>query len=171
MVQLRPRNYRCEVYLRTDTIGDFDAQQRVLDRIHALDERNGRFTGRKEAEWNGVETRECDSRDEMRATYEDFEAWADANGFSLKPAFAVGPRYIPGTTKLRDAILFPVVALAIYRDEELRAVLPSSDPVNHYTVEEALEGFERGDIDRWLARFSGVTVGRTAPHLTGAVEI
>ena len=157
-------DYRCELYYRTDTIGHFDVQRRILEQVESLADR-GVFDRTVDATWQQVETRESDGSEPAHATYREFRDWAAANGFSLEPAFDVRPRYVPGTTEIRDTVIFPVVALAIYGDDELRAVLPSSDEFGHYTVPEALEGFERGDLHRWLARFTGVTVERTAPHL------
>lgn len=156
---------RAELYLRTDTIGTYRAQKRVLDRIRALDEKGIFDEAGVASTWHGVETYAGDVRPEAIKTYEEFQDWADANDFSLAPAFEQRQRYVPGTTELRDAVLFPVVALAIYVGEDLRAVLPASDAFSHYTVHEAIEGFERGDLDRWLSRFRGVSVDRTEPHL------
>ena len=161
---MNPIDYRCELYYRADTMGRFDVQQRVFDRIEDLEER-GVFDRTRQATWQQVQIRESDGRPAAHETYREFQDWARANDFELEPAFDVRPRYVPGTTEVRDTVVFPVVALAIYGDDELRAVLPSSDEFGHYTVPEALEGFERGDLHRWLARFTGVTVERTAPHL------
>ena len=157
-------DYRCELYYRTDTIGRFDVQQRIRGRVESLADR-GVFDRTVDATWQAVETRESDASEGAHATYEEFADWAGANDFSLEPAFDVRPRYVPGTTETRDTVIFPVVGLAIYADDELRAVLPSQDEFGHYTVPEALEGFERGDLHRWLRRFSGVTVERSSPHL------
>jgi len=161
---MNPIDYRCELYYRTDTMGRFDVQQRVFDRIEDLEER-GVFDRTREATWQQVEIRESDARQGAHETYREFRDWAEANDFELEPAFDVRPRYVPGSTEVRDTVVFPVIALAIYEGEELRAVVPSRDEFGHYTVPEALEGFERGDLDRWLSRFTGVTVDRRAPHL------
>lgn len=162
---------RAEVYLRTDAIGNDEAQQRVLDRIRRLDDRGVFDEAGIESTWQGVETRETDVRPEAIRTYEEFADWAAANDFSLEPAFDRRPRYVTGTTELEKAVVFPVVALAIYVGEDLRAVLPSSDDHWHYTVHEAIEGFERGDLDRWLSRFRGITVDRAGPHLEATASL
>lgn len=162
---------RAELYLRTDTIGTYRAQKRVLDRIRTLDEAGVFDEAGVASRWQGVETYAGDVRPEAIRTYEEFQDWADANDFSLEPAFEERRRYLPGTTELHDAVLFPVVALAIYVGEDLRAVLPASDEYSHYTVHEALEGFERRDLDRWLSRFRGVSVGRTEPHIESTAEL
>ena len=159
--------YRCELYYRNDTIGRFDVQRRIMDRLRALEER-GVF---EETTWHQIETRESDGRPEAHATYADFEDWARANEFSLEPAFDVRPRYVPGTTEIRETVIFPVVALAIYDGAALQAVVPSSDEFSHYTVPEALEGFDRADIDRWLSRFRGVAVDRESPHLPASATL
>lgn len=162
---------RAEVYLRTDTIGTYEAQKRVLDRIRTLDEMGVFDEAGVESTWHGVETYAGDVRDGALETYWEFQDWAAANDFSLEPAFDVRPRYVTGTTDVEDAVIFPVVALAIYVGDDLRAVLPSSDEFGHFTVHEALEGFERGDLDRWLSRFRGITVDRSEPRLAATAEL
>ena len=156
---------RAEVYLRTDTIGTYEAQKRVLDRLRSLDDLGVFDRTGLEATWEGIETYASDVRPEAVETYEEFRAWAAANGFTLEPAFDRREWYVTGTTETREAVIFPVVAMAIYVDEDLRAVLPSSDDYGHYTVHEAIEGFERGDLDRWLSRFRGISVDRSEPRL------
>lgn len=162
---------RAEVYLRTDVIGHDEAQQRVLDRIRRLDDQGVFDVADVASTWQGVEVDPNDVRPEAIRTYDEFRDWADANAFSLEPAFQRRERYVEGTTERREAVVFPVVALAIYVGDELRAVLPSSDEFTHYTVQEAIEGFERGDLDRWLSRFRGVSVDRTGPRLDATAEI
>jgi len=168
---MRDSNCRAEVYLRTDTIGTYDAQQRVLDRIQRLDEQGVFDATGVASRWDGIETYANDVRPAAIETYEEFRDWAAANDFSLQPAFDQRPRYVTGTTEVRDAVIFPVVAMAVYVDDDLRAVLPSTDEFGHYTVHEALEGFERGDLDRWLARFRGVTVDRTEPRIEATADL
>jgi hypothetical protein len=162
---------RAEVYLRSDVIGHDAAQQRVLDRIERLDERGVFDVAELESTWQGVEIAATDDRPEALRTYEEFADWAAANEFSLAPAFERRERYVEGTTERREAVVFPVVALAIYVGDQLRAVLPSSDEFSHYTVHEAIEGFERGDLDRWLSRFRGITVERTAPRVETTTDV
>lgn len=162
---------RAELYLRTDTYGTFDAQRRVLDRLRSLEAQGAFDAANVGATWQGVETYDGDAREGAIRTYEEFRDWAGANGFSLEPAFDRRPRYVTGTTDVEEAVVFPVVALAIYVGEDLRAVLPSSDEYAHYTVHEAIEGFERGDIDRWLGRFRGIAVDRTEPHLEATAAL
>lgn len=159
---------RCEVYLRNDTYGTYEAQQSVIRRVESLADRGVFDEAGVESEWASVHIKQGEDKDDALATVEEFEDWADENGFSLAPAFQRRERYVTGTTARREAVVFPVVALAVYEGTELRAVLPSSDEFGHYTVHEALEGFERGDLDRWLSRFDGIDVERTEPHIETA---
>lgn len=162
---------RAEVYLRSDVIGRDDAQQRVLDRIRRLDDRGVFDVTDLESTWQGVEIAATDDRPEALRTYGEFADWAAANDFSLEPAFDRRERYVEGRTERREAVIFPVVALAIYVGDQLRAVLPSSDDFSHYTVHEAIEGFERGDVDRWLSRFQGISVERQAPRIETTADV
>ncbi|MHB9286346.1 HTH domain-containing protein [Halobacteriales archaeon Cl-PHB] len=164
------QDYRAELYVRSDTFGTYDAQQRALERMQDLEAQGVFDAAHLAATWEGVATYETDFRSEAIRTYEEFADWADANDFSLEPTFDRRPRFVPGSEELQECVVFPVVSLAIYEGETLQAVLPSTDELSHYTVHEALEGFERGDIDRWLDRFAGVTVDRSEPRLSAPVE-
>lgn len=95
------------------------------------------------------------------ATYETFEAWAERNDLSLDPGFQQRTRGFIGADGVEEVVVFPVAALAVYRDDELAAVFPCSDGERTYTVERALEAFEQDDTD-WL---DGV-----APDATDTVE-
>lgn len=162
---------RAELYLRNDTYGTYHVQQRVLTRIKSLADEGVFNEAGLEATVEGVTISEADSREEAVKTYAEFTNWADANGFSLEPAFDRRRRFTPGKTELCEAVIFPVVSLAIYEGDRLRAVLPATDEYAHYTVHEALEGFERGDLDQWLSRFTGITVNRTEPRIQTLADL
>ena len=53
---MRDCHRRAEVYLRTDTIGTYGAQQRVLDRIRRLDDQGVLDAAGVAARWDGIET-------------------------------------------------------------------------------------------------------------------
>jgi hypothetical protein len=168
--QTRTERYRAELYLRSDTFGTYEPQRRVLDRMRGL-EADGKFDrATLAATWQGVSTYERDCRDEALRTYEEFADWASANDFSLAPAFDRRARFVPGEDDLQESVVFPVVSLAVYEGDRLRAVLPATDDADHYTVGEALDGFDRGDVESYLSRFTGVTVDRTEPHIQTPVE-
>jgi hypothetical protein len=164
-------HYRAELYLRTDTIGTYGPQRRTLDRVRDLAEGGVFDEAELEATWEGVETVADDTREGALETYAEFREWAAANDLSLEPAFDRRQRYVEGTTEIDEAVIFPTVALALHVDDTLRAVLPCTDEFAHFTVHEALEGFERGDIDRWLARFRGIRVDRTEPYLDPSSDL
>lgn len=173
---------RAELYLRGDTYGTFDAQQSVLNRIQAL-ESGGTQTSegnqdsseavldesRVAGEWQRIRTLDEETRSEAIETYHEFAEWAERNDHSLSPAFERRTRSFVGLDRVDEVVVFPVVSLAIYEDEQLRAVFPCSDGDDNFSVPDCLDAFERGD-ESWLAQFDGVTVDRTAPRLDAGLE-
>lgn len=160
---------RAELYLRGDTYGTFDAQQQVLNRVKRL-EANGVFSESMVAgEWQRIRTMAEDKRSEAIQTYEEFGDWAGQNGHSLEPAFERRTRSYVGMERVDDVVVFPVVSLAIYDDDDLEGVFPCSDAERTYTVGDALEAFERGD-ENWLAQFDSLSVDRTDPLLEPGVD-
>ena len=154
---------RAELYLRGDTYGGFGVQQLVA-RAKRL-EANGTFSESIVAgEWHRCQTRAEDWRSEAMETYEEFRAWAEANGFSLEPGFQQRTRSFIGMDDVEQVVVFPVVALAVYDADELRAVFPCTDGERTHTVESALAAFERGD-EEWLTQFDPVSVDHREPRL------
>jgi hypothetical protein len=161
---------RAELYLRGDTYGTFDAQQQVLNRVKRL-EANGLFSESIVAgEWHRIRTRAEDPRDDAIAVYEEFDDWATRNGFSLEPAFEKRKRAYMGLNRVDDVVVFPVIALAVYDGAAIRGVFPCTDADRAYAVGDALDAFERGDVD-WLTQFDAVTVDRTEPLLQPDAEL
>jgi hypothetical protein len=168
--QRRTREYRIEVYLREDTYGTFDAQRRVLDRLEAVEGR-GVLGSIGTDRWDARRTVEYDHREGALSTVEEFEDWARHNDATLEPAFERRIRTVVGGTEAREVVVFPVIALAVYRGEDLRAVFPCSVGDAHYTVHDCLDAFESGNVDRFLERFTPRDVARRRPRLredTGA---
>jgi hypothetical protein len=154
---------RAELYLRGDAHDDLGAKE-MVDRTRRL-EANGVFGESIVAgEWHRFETRIEDWRSEAMETYEEFRAWAETNGFSLEPGFQERSRSFIGMDGVEEVVVFPVVALALYRGQELEAVFPCTDGERTYTVESALAAFERGDDD-WLTGFDRIAVDRAEPRL------
>jgi glutathione S-transferase len=158
---------RVELYLRGDTYGTYDRQQAILDRIRDLEADGTVADASVEADWQRVRTPEQDSRDGALDTYEEFVDWASENGYSLEPAFERRQRGYLGTDTVHDVVVFPVVSLAVYDGQDLEAVFPASSAEGdvHFTVPDALEAFERGDLDDYLAKFATISVDRTEPLL------
>jgi hypothetical protein len=158
------REYRIEAYLRRDTYGTFDAQRRVLDRLGDL-EGGGVLGAVGTDRWHARQTMEYDHREGALATYEEFLDWARHNAADLEPAFERRIRTLIGGTEAREVVVFPVICLAVYRTDRLRAVFPSSVDGTHFTVHDCLDAFESGNVDRFLSRFTPREVERTTPHL------
>lgn len=160
---------RAELYLRGDTYGTFDAQQAVLNRVRALEAGDVIDEATVADEWQRIRTLGEDRRSGALATYREFAEWAERNGYSLSPAFERRTRAYVGLDRVDDVVVFPVVSLAVYEGQRLRAVFPCSDGEETYAVRDCLDAFERGDPD-WLARFEGITVDRTGPRLAPGLE-
>jgi hypothetical protein len=166
----RTRAYRIEVYLREDTYGTFDAQRRVLDRLASI-EGTGVLGAVGTDRWDARRTVEYDHREGALSTYGEFEEWARHNDATLGPAFERRIRTTLGGTEAREIVVFPVIALAVYRADRLLAVFPSTVDGDHYTVHDCLDAFGSGNVDRFLARFTPRAVRRRRPHLREAVAV
>ena len=154
---------RAELYLRGDTYGGFGVQQLVAQAKRL--EANGTFSESIVAgEWHRCHTQAEDWRSEAMETYEEFRAWAETNGFSLEPGFQQRTRSFIGMDDVEEVVVFPVVALAVYDADELKAVFPCTDGERTHTVESALAAFERGD-EEWLTQFDPVSVDHREPRL------
>lgn len=160
---------RAELYLRGDTYGTFDAQQSVLNRVRRLEADDEIDEASIAGEWQRIRTLDEDCRNGAVATYREFADWASRNGYDLGPAFERRTRSYVGLDRVDDVVVFPVVSLAIYEDEALRAVFPCSDEDRTHTVPDCLDAFERGDTD-WLAQFDALTVDRSGPLLEAGLE-
>ena len=75
------------------------------------------------------------------AAFEQFREWADENGVRLHPAFDTRECYSWETGRRYTALVVPVVALAVYEDDDLVAVYPHGiDP--HRSVFDGLREVE-----------------------------
>ncbi|MBV0922974.1 hypothetical protein KTS45_02075 [Halomicroarcula limicola] len=69
------------------------------------------------------------------------EAWADAHGCSLAPAFDRHDRSSAFTG--RDSVVtLPVICLVVYEDDEIAGVYPHAGPEGHCTVADGLDRVE-----------------------------
>lgn len=160
-------SYRVELYLRQDTYGTYDAQQRVLDRLDELED-DGVLEMSGYENWQAIQTMEYEHREGALATYDEFQDWARHNGVRLEPAFDQRFQTSIDRTDVTQIVVFPVIALALYEGDQLQATFPCSDGDEHFTVQDCLSAFESGNVGRFLTRFAPRTVGRTAPHLDEA---
>ena len=164
----RSTDYRVELYLRKDTYGTYDAQQRVTDRLDEL-EADGVLDAIGCDQWQGIQTMEYEHRSGALATYEEFQDWARHNDARLEPAFDQRIQSKLDRTETVEVVVFPVISLAIYGGERLLAVFPCSVDDDHFTVRDCLAAFESGNVDRFLSRFAPRNVDRTTPHLQDAL--
>jgi len=158
---------RIELYLRGDTYGSYDRQQRILDRVENL-EADGVVTDTEvDASWQRIRTPEQDGRDAALATYEEFGEWATENGYRLEPAFERRQRSYVGSDTVHDVVVFPMASLAVYQGSDLQAVFPCADETGeiHFTVQDCLDAFEAGETE-WFEQFAAVSVDRASPRLT-----
>ncbi len=81
-------------------------------------------------------------------TVHEFEAWAANNGHSLKPGFRRRELTSLVSETTREVIEVPILCLAIYIDDALQAVYPSSASETVYTVADGLDALEAGQIRR-----------------------
>ncbi|WP_246391718.1 HTH domain-containing protein [Halosimplex pelagicum] len=160
-------DHRIELYLRGDTYGSYDRQQRVLGRVEDLEAEGVVTDTAVDASWQRIRTPEQDSRDEALATYEEFGEWASENGYRLEPAFERRQRSYIGSDAVHDVVVFPMASLAVYEGSDLQAVFPCADESGeiNFSVQDCLEAFESGETD-WFEQFAPVTVDRASPRLT-----
>lgn len=161
---------RVELYLRTDTFGTYDAQEEILERIATLEAEGKLADTTVEDDWDRLRTPEADTSDDAIQTYEEFQAWAETNGYSLEPAFEYRDRSFVGSERAQEVVTFPIVSLAVYDDRDLTGVFPVTDGGVAYTVQDCLAAFEEDRIDAWLQQFSSVTVDRSGPRIQTPVR-
>jgi len=160
---------RAELYLRGDTYGTFDAQQSVLNRMRALEATDVLDGAVVDGGWQRIRTIDEDGRAGAIATYREFDTWAQQNGYSLGPAFEERRRAYVGLDRVDDVVIFPVTTLAMYENDQLRAVFPCSDEEHVYHVSDCLDAMEDGRED-WLDQFDSITVDRRGPWLESDVS-
>ncbi|ELZ25615.1 hypothetical protein C475_10443 [Halosimplex carlsbadense 2-9-1] len=160
-------DHRIELYLRGDTYGSYDRQQRILARVEDLEAEGVVTDTEVDASWQRIRTPEQDSRDAALATYDEFGEWAGENGYRLEPAFERRQRSYIGSDAVHDVVVFPMASLAVYEGSDLQAVFPCADGTGeiNFTVQDCLDAFESGESD-WFEQFAAVTVDRASPRLT-----
>jgi hypothetical protein len=82
------------------------------------------------------------------ATYARFAAWAHRADASLDPFFQTRTCYCWQTCDRYEALVLPVVSLAVHEAGALRAVYPHRVEETVYTVREFLSQLETEDPDR-----------------------
>jgi len=82
---------------------------------------------------------------EVLQQFEQFEAWGDRHGVSLRPAFEKRSRCSLADEE-HSVLVTPLLCRAIYQDEELSAVFPYTDGEETHTVRAAIEALRAGEL-------------------------
>lgn len=104
-----------------------------------------------------------DAGERIRQRVGAFQEWAHDQGFSLRTCFSSRQIRSDITGEEYDALLFPSMALAAFREDAVEFVAPSTDGDAVYTVTDLLEAFETADPDDGAA----ADLRRLAPTGTG----
>lgn len=72
----------------------------------------------------------------------DFERWAEGHGYTLAPAFARRECGSLLDDEAREVTVVPLLTLAVYEEDELKAVYPHVDDECVHTVDDGLEALE-----------------------------
>lgn len=137
-VELRVRNFT--------PLGAHDRQDVVVARLQNLTDAR-QIRGYSVSSWSkslSISPDENLSRaaTDSLETVREFEAWAANNGHSLEPGFRRRKLTSFMTERTREVIEVPIVCLAVYNDETLRAVYPYSASGTVYTVADGLDALE-----------------------------
>lgn len=82
---------------------------------------------------------------EVIRQFEQFEAWGDRHGVSVRPAFETRTRCSIADDE-HTVLVTPLLCLAVYRDRELSAVFPHTDDGETHTVRAAIETLLAGEL-------------------------
>lgn len=132
--------------------GALPVQETVYERLEHLQE-EGTIAGVTTAAWGGlIETVPIAATEGFvppaRARVDEFETWAARHGVTLKPAFETREIGLLTADETREAIVPPVVCLAVYQGDELKRVFPHADGEAVHTVHDGLDRLET-DADQF----------------------
>jgi hypothetical protein len=163
-------DYRIECYVRTNVSAASERQvEAILERLSEL-KAQGMLTDYDVVHWppaqrapEGADTEE-QTRSDLVAT---FEEWADAHGYTLRPAFQRRTVHssLLGTEEPRETVRVPIVSLAVYEEtveEQLHGVVPYTDP-------DTAGQDKTFTVNDWLAAIEGER-SRTATPSLGATR-
>lgn len=109
----------------------------VIDRLGRL-RAEGTVEGFDIQCWPDEVSLSGDTHPEVVATFERYEAWADEQGVSLRPAFDVRS-VSPLVGERRELLRLPTACLAVHEDGDLVGVFPCTDGDDTWTVADCLE--------------------------------
>lgn len=141
--------------------GAEDVQQQVLDHLADLEER-GVLDDCECQVWG---KRVCTSSQapagfgqEAIETVGQFRTWAEANGVSLLPFFDERTQHSKITGETHSEIVFPMMCMAVYRDDDLVGVYPHADDDSVRTVPDFLASLADDAENVELPRRPGATL-------------
>jgi hypothetical protein len=131
--------------LRSRTLGPSGLnppQTEVINRLQTLTE-DGPIADLDIDIWGvAMGVTQTDDRDPVRTRemVAEFTQWADAQGYTLRPAFEW--RSTDSTDTPESQIVTPLITLAVYNEERLQAVYPHSNGDEINTVRDGIEALE-----------------------------
>lgn len=133
--------------LRLRTLGPFELnppQTEVIDRLRTLTEDDPRVDLDVDVWQPSMGSAWSDDRDPFdgRETVAEFEQWADEQECTLRPAFDRRSDALDDEEGRGGRIITPLITLALYDEERLRAVYPHGDGDVIRTIHDGVEALE-----------------------------
>lgn len=133
-----PSDVRISLYVRADH-GSTDELVARLDHLREKE----RIESYDVKTWPSRIDASIDSQ-ELRKVRE-FTEWAEGNDVSLHPGFSWRELESSFTGELREVVVLPSVAVAVYHDDELRGVAPYRNGDDVFGVRDYLTEIEADD--------------------------
>ncbi|SEP81056.1 HTH domain-containing protein [Natrinema salaciae] len=143
---------RIVVYLRADaSAAVVDPLRETVTRARRLEDGDGDATVRVET-WASVRPvleKLDDSGPSVSPTVEEFQRWADREGYALRSFERCETTSMVGQRPAVQ-VRVPTVCVAVYEGEDLQCVAPCSNGDRTYTVAECLTALENGATDPFV---------------------
>ncbi|MFC7236050.1 HTH domain-containing protein [Halosegnis marinus] len=129
------------LYTRGSAVGrDLDRAHGVVRTLDAL-AAEGAIGAVEVRTWPARVSLRGDDRDGVVATFETIEAWAEANGVSVRPPFDVRERRSTVLRETDELLVTPTLCLTVWDGEELLDAYPRCEADGAATVEEGLDRY------------------------------
>lgn len=126
-----------KAYVRPTVLSD--PIDETLARLERLDE-SGRIDAVEIRTWPAeVPVDSPRSDPSVLDVYRTFVVWAERADASIDPPFTARTKHSRTTDETRTVLSTPVLSLAVYEDETLRAVYPHEDETGIHTVGQAVD--------------------------------
>lgn len=115
---------------------------------------------------------------EVVERFQRFQAWAERNDVSIEPPFRIRNSTSVASETETETLVTPGICLALYHDQQLRAVVPHVDEETTYSVPETIASLRTGTTPKPLAsatpvdrsRASGADTSSGEPDRVGSQE-